>query len=202
MKLLDLFCGAGGCSVGYSRAGFDVVGVDINPQPNYPFEFHQADALHYDLKNFDVIHASPPCQAYSEATPLTTKSKHPKLIHIIRERLIATGKPYIIENVEGARKDLLSPIKLCGTMFELGVWRHRYFEINIPIVVNLKCNHIGHPVTVNPPANARKNQGPRNFAKEIIAMGIDWMNKKEISQAIPPEYTQFIGKKIMESLRM
>ena len=194
-KLLDLFCGAGGASMGYYQAGFDVVGVDIKPQPNYPFKFIQADVLDFPLDGYDAYHASPPCQAYSEATPISTKSGHPKLISITHELLVSTNKPYVIENVEGARWHLVNPIMLCGSMFGLGVWRHRWFEVSpIWCLSPATCCHHGHPVTINPPANARKAQGKRNFEKEKWAMGIDWMNKNEISQAIPPAYTEYIGK--------
>ena len=200
MRILDLFCGAGGAAMGYHRAGFEVVGVDIKPQPHYPFEFYQADALTYPLEGFDAYHASPPCQYYSEATPITTKGKHPHLIGNVHELFITTGKPYVIENVEGARWHLENPIMLCGTMFGLGVWRHRWFEIKpVYFLSPFSCNHNGHPVTVNPPSNARKAQGGRNFEKEKVAMGIDWMDKVEISQAIPPSYTEFIGKEILKS---
>ena len=204
MRLLDLFCGAGGAGVGYHRSGFEVVGVDINPQPHYPFEFYQSDAFDYLLEHgneFDIIHASPPCQAYSEATPITTKSNHPRLIGVLHKLFVDIKKPYVIENVEGSRKYLKNPVMLCGSMFGLGVWRHRYFEIYpIFLMSPSTCQHNGHPVTINPPANARKNQGKRNFEKEKVAIGIDWMNKQEISQAIPPAYTEFIGKKLMETL--
>jgi len=204
MKLLDLFCGAGGAAMGYHRAGFEVVGVDINTQPNYPFEFIQADAFKYLEEHghkFDVIHASPPCQGYSEATPITTKYKHPLLIGETRRHINKIGKPYIIENVEGSRKYLKNPIMLCGTMFGLAVWRHRYFEV-FPFwfLSPFTCKHIGHPVTINPPANARKHQGKRDFEKEKKAMQIDWMSKQEISQAIPPAYTEYIGKELLKHI--
>ena len=194
-NILDLFCCAGGAAVGLNRAFPDakITGVDNKEQKNYPFNFVLADALEYDLSDYDFIWASPPCQAYSEATPITTKGNHPKLIHIIREKLIKSGKPYIIENVEGARRDLINPIMLCGTMFGLKVWRHRYFETSFDIILTPMCNHIGHPVTINPPANARKHQGKRDFEKEKKAMKIDWMNKNEISQAIPPAYSEWLG---------
>ncbi len=200
MKILDLFCGAGGASVGLHQAGHEVVGVDIKPQPNYPFEFHQADALTYTLEGFDAYWASPPCQAYSEATPITTKYTHPRLIPVVRELLLATGKPFIIENVEGARKELITPLKLCGTMFGIGVWRHRYFELGNMTQLDspCPCSHNGHPVTVNPPQNARRAQGgKRDFEKEQIAMEIDWMSKSEISQAIPPAYSEYIGRQLL-----
>jgi DNA (cytosine-5)-methyltransferase 1 len=134
-RILDLFCGAGGASAGYARAGFDVVGVDLNPQPRYPFEFHQADALTFPLDGFDAIHASPPCQAYSTMRRGLWKDReHPDLIAPIRDRLIGADVPYVIENVEGARRLLVNPVLLCGTMFGLGtkegnqLRRHRYFE--------------------------------------------------------------------------
>lgn len=181
--------------MGYYRAGFEVEGVDIRPQPNYPFKFYQANALEFSLEGYDAYHSSPPCQAYSEATPITTKGKHPKLIKVVHGLLVETGKPYVIENVEGARRDLENPVMLCGSMFGLGVWRHRWFEVYPSWFLSpASCCHIGHPVTVNPPANARKAQGGRNFEKEKMAMKIDWMDKREISQAIPPAYTEFIGK--------
>jgi DNA (cytosine-5)-methyltransferase 1 len=103
-RLLDLFCGAGGCSVGYHRAGFEVVGVDINPQPNYPYEFHQADAMTYPLDGFDAIHASPPCQAHSAMSVMWNAREHPDLVAATRARLVATGLPYVIENVASSRR--------------------------------------------------------------------------------------------------
>jgi len=157
-RILDLFCGAGGAAMGYYRAGFDVVGVDIEPQKNYPFEFILADALQlmdaltitgewrgnssngftvWRLKDLDAFHASPPCQKYSVMTNGRWQDRvaaHPDLIKPTRERLVATGKPYIIENVPGAKAELINPIMLCGTMFGLQtkggsqLRRHRYFE--------------------------------------------------------------------------
>ena len=201
MRILDLFCGAGGASVGLSQAGFYVTGVDIISQPRYPYHFIQADALEMNLEGYDAYWASPPCQYYSEATPITTKGNHPNLIRRVHDLLMATGKPYVIENVEGARWHLENPIMLCGTMFGLGVWRHRWFEIKPCYFLSpFSCNHNGHPVTVNPPANARKAQGGRDFEKEKVAMGINWMDKKEISQAIPPAYSRFIGKELLKVL--
>ena len=137
-KLLDLFCGAGGAGMGYHQAGFEVVGVDINPQPHYPFEFHQADALTYPLNGFDVIHASPPCQRYSKANT-KYRYKHPDLIDPIRKRIEYYN--YIIENVPDARKLLKNPLMLCGGMFGLPIHRHRYFEIK-PFIFSLlpQCN--------------------------------------------------------------
>src|ERR1017187_7154249 len=133
MRVLDLFCKAGGCSMGYSMAGMECVGVDIEPQKHYPFEFFQADALKVlrdrrFVDTFDVIHASPPCQCYSVTKHLSS-GKHPDLVGPVRELLIATGKPYIIENVVGA--PLLHPVRLCGSSFGLDLRRHRLFESNL-----------------------------------------------------------------------
>ena len=143
-KLLDLFCGAGGAGYGYHQAGFEVTGVDNEYMRDYPFEFHQADALEYLEKHsqeFDVIHASPPCQAYSAMQHIhKNHEEHPDLVEPVRKLLIASGKPYIIENVIGAplRVDLM----LCGTMFGLRIIRHRIFESNIPMPLLVPtCNH-------------------------------------------------------------
>ena len=131
-RLLDLFCGQGGASVGYHRAGFEVVGVDIVAQPDYPFEFHRADARKFSLRGFDVIHASPPCQAWTEAQKIR-QNAHPKLVQAIRTRLRWAHVPYVIENALAA--PLLNPVMLCGAMFPgLRVYRHRLFESNVPLV--------------------------------------------------------------------
>src|SRR3990167_5832997 len=140
MRLLDLFCGAGGAAMGYHRAGFDVVGVDINPQPRYPFEFHQADALTFPLDGFDAIHASPPCQAYTAMRRLgkNAGSNAPELVDPIRSRLVGSGVPWVMENVVGS--PLLNPLMLCGSSFGLGVQRHRLFE-GSHLVFGLPCRH-------------------------------------------------------------
>jgi DNA (cytosine-5)-methyltransferase 1 len=145
-RLLDLFCGAGGAAVGYNRAGFDVIGVDINEQPNYPFEFIRSDVFELDpsyLKEFDFIHASPPCQAYSWATKghRNKGKEYPDLLGKTREFVLESGVDYIIENVVGAK--LINPVKLCGTMFGLRVIRHRLFESNMWLYPPCKCNHKG-----------------------------------------------------------
>ncbi len=210
-RLLDTFCGAGGAGMGYRRAGFEVVGVDIKPQPHYPFEFIQADALEYIAEHgreYDVIHASPPCQAYSVTASLSN-GNHPQLIEDTREAIQKIGKSYVIENVVGA--PLINPLMLCGTMFGLQVIRHRLFEINPPIYFPpFSCNHDG---TVS--GNRALRDGKRvtpclndfDFITVVghdfilsdarIAMDIDWMGQKEISQAIPPAYTEFIGKQLI-----
>jgi DNA (cytosine-5)-methyltransferase 1 len=205
-KLLDLFCGQGGCSRGYTDAGFDVTGVDINPQPHYPYQFVQVDWASYlaaHWQEYDVLHASPPCQAWSIETPDACKANHPKLITAVRSALEQTGKPFVIENVPGARHELQNPIMLCGSMFGLQVWRHRYFEINPEIFSLLpSCDHSFVPVLVtgtprrkgyprkDPPAQTRRD-----------AMGIDWpMTILGLDEAIPPAYTRSIGWQMLNAL--
>ena len=213
-RLLDLFCCAGGAAMGYYRAGFDIVGVDIDPQPSYPFPFMQADALSLDqkfLSTFDAIHASPPCQAYSDLAARNGNGDDwPKLIEPVREILIDSGLPYIIENVEGA--PLRNYIVLCGTMFPgLRVLRHRLFETNFPILVP---PHGKHPKVHT--LDKRKNHygktdewrdfvqvtggGNCSVAAARDAMGIDWMTKRELNEAIPPAYTEHIGEWILRYL--
>jgi DNA (cytosine-5)-methyltransferase 1 len=211
-RLLDLFCGAGGAAMGYFRAGFDVVGVDINPQPNYPFEFIQADALALDpafIDGFDAIHASPPCQDYSALKGLSS-SERGKMIDPVRDLLCKSRLPWIIENVVGS--DLRNPITLCGSSFGLGVWRHRKFETSFPIILTPQCRHalIPEPIDVTgtggPFNGVRKTDGggisrkPRNLSHAREVMGIDWMNRRELSQSVPPAYTQFIGEQLLAHL--
>jgi hypothetical protein len=200
-RLLDLFCGAGGAGMGYHRAGFVVVGVDIDEQPHYPFEFHQADALEYmrDHGNeFDAIHASPPCQRYSECTPIRSRHKHPDLIGQVRELLLQIGKPYVIENVDGARRLLRSPRMLCGTMFGLPIWRHRWFETGGVSWGPMKCRHNGHPVLV---CGSSHGRGEAKVPRMIEVMQVPWMKvRKEVRQAIPPAYTEYIGKQLFRCL--
>ena len=212
MRLLDLFCGAGGAAMGYHRAGFeDITGVDNKPQPNYPFEFVQQDALdylHFNGDRYDFIHASPPCQAYSRTKSMPNVGKHPALIDSLREILQAIGHPYVIENVPGA--PLHNPIILCGIMFGLQVFRHRLLETK-PWM--LGPPHIKHPadaVTNSHRGYSSFENGAthitcagQNFKREdgAKAMNIDWMARPELAQAIPPAYTEFIGKRIMEMER-
>ena len=213
-RLLDLFCCAGGAGTGYFRAGFDIVGVDINPQPNYPFAFVQTDAMNLDPKfisTFDAIHASPPCQSYSDLAKRNGNADAwPRLIEPIREILIRSGLPYIIENVDGA--PLLNPVILCGTMFKgLRVLRHRLFEANFPI---LTPKHGSHP-KVHTFDKRKSHYGKTNDMIDFVqvtgggnctiaaardAMGIDWMTKNELNEAIPPAYTRFIGKQLLAYL--
>ena len=208
MRLLDLFCGAGGAAVGYYRAGFtDITGIDIKPMPRYPFKFIQADALEYLAEHgheYDFIHASPPCQRYSIITPPQRRGKHPDLIEDVRELLEATSKPYIIENVGNARSLLVNPVMLCGSMFGLKVWRHRYFEIN-PILPLLtpSCNHAGYPVLITGTARrAPRNGGRIEYSAQQCrkASGLAWMTRKEMDEAIPPAYTEWIGRQLLRIL--
>ena len=208
MRLLDLFCGAGGAAVGYHRAGFGkIVGVDHLPQPRYPFEFVQADALEYLAdhgQEFDVIHASPPCQRFSVATPNGYKEKHPDMIKPIRQALIIIGRPYVIENVTGARRHLKTPVMLCGSMFGLSIFRHRWFEIYPRILLlTSPCRHDFAPVYVTGSTGRAGCDFPRKDAsieQKREAMGIDWMVTDEIDQAIPPAYTEWIGKQLLRIL--
>jgi len=204
-RLLDLFCGAGGAAVGYHRAGFDVVGVDIKPQPHYPFEFHQADALTFPLDGFDAIHASPPCQAYSRITVQFGKpGDWPDLVAPVRSALMASGVPWVIENVVGA--PLVAPVMLCGTSFGLGVRRHRLFEMSDPPVLVPPCSHYRHRamnVTGNPGGHSRRDPDAL-FGKLPdwkLAMGIDWdVTAHECKEAIPPAYTEWIGARLFANL--
>ena len=213
-RLLDLFCGAGGCSVGYARAGFDVVGVDIKPQPRYPFEFHHADALEFVAEHsgeFDAIHASPPCQAYSRlrTLPWLKDREYWDSIPPTRAALMATGKPWVIENVDGAP---VRGISLCGLMFGLQwddgtpLYRHRLFESTGML---LAPSHPTHSVVLVPgrmlKGRARLNNGyviggHQNGLRAKGAMAIDWMTGAELSQAVPPAYTEFIGRQLLRHI--
>jgi DNA (cytosine-5)-methyltransferase 1 len=202
--LLDLFCGAGGASVGYHRAGFEVVGVDNRPQPHYPFEFHQADALEYPLDGFDAIHASPPCQAYSMAAQNTGKT-YPDLLDPIRKLLQQTSALWVIENVPGA--PMRPDYKLCGCHFGLALRRERWFETSWQAFeLSLSCNHPGPVVSVvghGTPSWVRRQLGYNpTIADYRAAMGIDWMNRDELSQAIPPAYCTYIGHHLIDALEL
>lgn len=232
-KLLDLFCGAGGAAVGYARAGFEVVGVDLVAQPHYPFEFHNDDALEVlsawvtgancsDIlacAPFDAIHASPPCPRYSvlRHANVTRGSDHPDLVAATREALEATGLPWVMENVPGAP---MSPtVVLCGSMFGLGsgerqLRRHRLFESNVALM-SPQCQHQGEAIGVyggGPTGRYTFENGIRKGLKgrrggyqgrmdeRREAMGIDWMNSKELNNAIPPAYTEFIGAQLIRAI--
>ena len=215
--------------MGYSRAGFEVVGVDIKPQKNYPFEFHQADAMTYPLEGFEAIHASPPCQAYTPLKAMWNARDHPELVDATRDRLIANGKPYVIENVPGSP---VHGLTLCGSMFGLGTGdaelrRHRLFEIWPMFMLTPPCAHGQRPRTAGVSVDAggsstreknksrvigvygghgrdrRRRTNTQGFSTDERreAMGIAWMNGNELSQAIPPVYTEYIGLRLREAMR-
>jgi len=219
MRLLDLFCGAGGASEGYERAGFtEIVGVDIACQPHYPYTFIRADALSFPLDGFDAIHASPPCQDYARTRFIVSRRgrEYPRLIAPMRERLIASGLPWIMENVEGA--PLMNPVTLCGTSLGLRVRRHRLFESSHLLFAAGPCNHqdgdvgvyagkvtvLGSHATAYTASSGRIHYRPQTL-KVIdgqIAMGIaSWMSAHELSQAIPPAYTEWLGRQLLEAIK-
>ena len=234
--------------MGFSQAGFDVVGIDIEPQPRYPFPFILGDVIdilsrmlqgdkftasngkQYSITDFSAFHASPPCQRYSTMTNGRWQDRvesHPDLIAPTRELLRKTGKPYDIENVEGARKELINPVMLCGTMFGLQtkhgsqLRRHRYFELSVPMMLTPTCQHnkasaIGvygggqnparrKPATIGVYGHAGGSSKRDNLVSfgtqdRRDAMGIDWMSGDELSEAIPPAFTKFIGQYVMACL--
>jgi DNA (cytosine-5)-methyltransferase 1 len=213
-RLLDLFCCAGGAAMGYHRAGFDVVGVDLEPQPNYPFQFVQADALTFPLEGFDVIHASPPCQAGLAGLGALNRSMgreyaHEDLVPQTRERLRAAGVPYVMEQpMKGAR--LLAPAVYCGSSFGLPIHRHRQFESNV-LLLSPECEHDrltearywtgyrpGGEVRLSTVVQVYGNGGDRH--EWGPALGIDWMTPAELTQAIPPAYTEHIGRQLVRGL--
>lgn len=207
-KALDLFCGAGAVSVGLQRAGFEVTAVDIMPQPRHAGgSFIQGNAMTFSLRGFDFIWASPPCQAYTVLRSRWPGREHPDLVNAVRERLVSLWCPWVIENVPNAplRQDLL----LCGSMFGLDVRRHRIFEATFPVVDKMECRHdlqlprfrsldrrlngrLSSVVTVHGHSNYK---GEKQIREK--AMGIDWMNVQELSQAVPPAYAEYIGRQAM-----
>lgn len=223
--LVDFFCGAGGASMGYSRAGFTVgMGIDIAPQPNYPFPFEQGDALEHlrviaegwwDRTKPFVIHASPPCQANVKGLAavnarLGRTMKHRDLIAEVRALCIASGLPYVIENVEGAA--LRDPVRLCGTSFGLPLRRHRLFESNVPLLVP-PCAHRRDAVpkywtSWRPNGETRRATTVQVYGNGAEthewgpAMGIDWMTPKEMAEAIPPIFTETIGRQLLAALEV
>ena len=214
-RLLDLFCGAGGAAMGYHRAGFEVVGVDIRPQPHYPFEFHQADALTFPLDGFDAIHASPPCQPFTRGRkvangPGTTALD---LVAPARDLLTRSGVPWTIENVPGA--PLLNPVMICGSMFGLAVRRHRLFESSEFLWPPCECRHraqarpvgvyhkMGDQVKGVDHTSGVVVYGGRTadtLEEGQAAMGIDWMTWPELRESIPPAYTEWIGAQLLRAL--
>jgi DNA (cytosine-5)-methyltransferase 1 len=242
LKVLDLFCCAGGGGMGYNRGGYSVYGVDINPQPNYPFWFHQGDALkvaetllmggsvtfarpatrfaplryrHIGLSDLALGHGSPPCQSYGDlAVQNGIVDKYPRLINPTREVFQAMGIPYVIENVEGAEVDMIDPITLCGTQFPgLRVLRHRLFETNWglkpppvhpkhPLVFthDKRKKHYGQ-LDQNTSFVQVTGGGNCTIANAKDAMGINWMTKDELNEALPPAYTEYIGAQLMDHLQ-
>ena len=199
---LDLCCKAGGAGMGYWLAGFDLVGVDIEPQKRYPFRFIQADALTFPLTGFDLIHASPICKGYS-ATAVLNDASHPRQIEAFRDRLVSTGIPYVIENVPGA--PLRSPVVLCGAMFpDLRVYRHRLFEAPFRIPVPPEPEHRWPLAKMGRPVRPGEFMQPVGHFSDVAAaraaMGTWWMARDEISQAIPPAYTLHVGRAALAAL--
>lgn len=214
--LLDLFCGAGGAAMGYARAGFHVVGVDVSPQPDYPFTFRQGDALELAAEltayyRVDAIHASPPCQASCaliKGNQRATAADHIDLIPQTRNLLDRIGLPSVIENVQGAqvRRDLT----LCGEMFGLSVIRHRYFECSFPVIRPMHLPHRGrvrgwrHGQYFDGPYVAvyGRGGGKASLSEAQAAMGIDWTdNLESINEAIPPAYSEYVGHQLMKAIR-
>jgi DNA (cytosine-5)-methyltransferase 1 len=208
MRILDLFCGAGGAAMGLHQAGFEVVGVDIKAQPHYPFEFHLADALTYPLEGFDAYWASPPCQAFCKYRNVhkDLNERYPDVIAPVRECLIAARKPYVIENVP--RAPLGGNVsQLCGSSFGLPIRRHRLFETSWALF-GVPCNH-GWQKPQYPSSSDRVPMSrctievgswdiPLKTQRE--GMGIQWMTVEELSEAIPPAYSRFIGEQLMKAL--
>lgn len=220
-KILDLFCGAGGAGVGYRRAGFDVVGVDIEHQSNYPYHFHKADAIAVlrgeilDLSQFDAIHASPVCHDWSKLSSISGKDGTAILLEQTLDLLRNMSVPWIVENVTGAPLPVQSNlfgqhgVELCGTMFGLKVIRHRLFETSFPVHAPKHGSHEGefyNPAGHGDPDWRNREKHPHTFGKGYTqrcrdAMGIDWpINRNELAQAIPPAYTEWLGTLMKDEL--
>lgn len=204
--MLDLYCCQGGASAGYAAAGAEVFGVDLHPQPRYPFPFRQGDALEATGRNADradFIHASPPCQAYSD-TQRIQRNDHADLIGPTRDALNATGRPWVIENVGGALDELRDPVMLCGAMFGLHTYRHRWFETG----GGFTFTPPEHPEHVHPTVKMGRpvREGDwyhavGNFSGVAYVrrdMGVPWMNRDGVRECIPPAYTEYIGNEFMK----
>ncbi len=215
-RLLDLFAGAGGCSVGYDRAGFEVQGVDIAPHMDYPYQLTITDAMEVltdtaFLDRFDVVHASPPCPRYSTATPTRSRDKHPDLVPVVRDLLKTWGGTWVMENVPGA--PMRTPTVLCGSAFGLRVRRHRLFESNL-LLMSPGCWHDKHtavgvygahpdrPGGWTRPDGTSRGLKATSVADAQHAMGIDWMTEwADLADAIPPAYTEHVGTQLKAHVR-
>ena len=204
-RLLDLFCGAGGAAMGYHRAGFDVTGVDIAPQPHYPFTFHQGDAMTWPLDGFDVIHASPPCQAYT-AMGNRARRPAPDLLAAVLERLRRQGVPFVVENVVGASALMPAAVRLSGGMFGLGVHRPRLFVSNVALLVPSPCRPPREGVGVygvKPDGRrlatfrGRVYRAAGSLEAARAAMGMEWADWHGVKEAVPPAYTEYIGGQLL-----
>ena len=221
MRLLDAFSCQGGAAVGYARAGFDIVGVDKDPQPRYPFEHHVGDAVAFIRDHgheFDVIHASPPCQRWSHGTVAGHADKHPDLVAATRDAILATGRPYVIENVP--RAPLLNPVTLCGSMFGLSavdddgtplrMERHRLFESNVLLYPPMECFHDPQVRVAGSYGGARRDKDearlvrrggyvPSKAVQERL-LGVDWMTEHGLHQSLPPAYCEWLGALLLDFL--
>ncbi|TKA09528.1 methyltransferase domain-containing protein [Actinacidiphila oryziradicis] len=202
-RVLDAFCCQGGAGKGYHDAGFDVTGIDIAPQPRYPFTFVQGDAVEFIREHgheFDLGHASPPCQAHTRCQQIQGRH-HPDLIDPVRDAFEAADIPYIIENVPGA--PLHDPVTLCGAMFGLRTYRHRLFETTFPMAAPRHPQHTARTAKMGRPA--REGEFLHivgNFSGVALArdvMGMPWANRDGLREAIPPAYTRHIGRAFLTS---
>ena len=207
-RLLDLYCKQGGAAKGYADAGFDVTGVDIDPQPRYPFRFMQADAIAFVLAHgaaFDFIHASPPCQHDTDCQRIQNNA-HPDLIAPTRTALETTGRPWVMENVGGAVPKLRAPVMLCGQMFHLANYRHRFFETG----GGLTLHQPDHPAHTVPQAKMGRPVPPGHYGQFVgnfsgvdqarRILGVSWMNRDGIRECIPPAYAHHIGRVALAAL--
>jgi DNA (cytosine-5)-methyltransferase 1 len=217
MRVLDLFCGAGGASIGYAAAGHQVIGVDLKPQPHYPFPFVQADALQYldetGAEGFDLVHASPPCQGYSSAVSSrssryagTRGKDEPRMIAVVRSALRETMASYVIENVAGAFPFMQNPVLLCGVMFGLPIARHRYFESDLwlPTLWHPSCSGVAAKYAETRGWDRRdmtvtgkgRHAGTTEKWRTIMGWPDTPVTQHELREAIPPAYTEWIGAMI------
>lgn len=206
LRLLDTYCCQGGASMGYYLAGFEVEGVDLSPQPRYPFPFHQGDAVEFIREHgheYDVITGSPTCRRWTNAQKIRG-NEHPDLITPTRAAMREVGKPYVIENVEGAAGAMVDPLLLCGAMFGLKTYRHRLFESSLPLGTRLHPRHLaplakmGRPVREGEFMHVVGNFTDAARAREV--MGMPWASRDGLREAIPPAYTLFLGGQVARLL--